>query len=92
MIQSFKHKGLKSFYLDGTKKGVQPKHAERIADILDRLEASAEIGDMSFPGSNLHLLEPKQENRWAVSVSGAWRITFVFERGDAYELDYEQYH
>ena len=70
-------------------KGVQPKHAERIADILDRLEASAEIGDMSFPGSNLHLLEPKRENRWAVSVSGAWRITFVFERGDAYELNYE---
>jgi plasmid maintenance system killer protein len=38
--------------------------------------AAAEIGDINFPGSKLHRLEPKKNNIWAVKVSGAWRITF----------------
>jgi len=46
---------------------------------------------MGFPGSGLHLLEPKKKGRWAVRVSENWRITFRFEGGDAYEADYEDY-
>lgn len=29
---------------------------------------------------------------WAVKVSGNWRITFRFEEGDAYIVDYVDYH
>jgi plasmid maintenance system antidote protein VapI len=39
---------------------------------------------MNFPGSGLHLLLPKQESRWAVKVSGNWRITFVFREDHAF--------
>jgi len=92
MIKSFSHKGMEDFFYDGTKKGIQPKHADRIGDILDRLDAATGIGDMNFPGSGLHLLEPRKKGRWAVKVSGNWRITFRFEEGDAYEVDYKDYH
>jgi proteic killer suppression protein len=92
MIKSFSHKGMDDFFYDGTKKGIQPKHADRIGDILDRLDAATSVGDMNFPGSGLHLLEPRKKGRWAVKVSGNWRITFRFEEGDAYEVDYEDYH
>jgi proteic killer suppression protein len=47
---------------------------------------------MNFPGSGLHLLEPKKEKVWAVKVSGNWRITFRFEDGDAYDVHYTDYH
>lgn len=47
---------------------------------------------MNFPGSSLHLLQPKQEQRWAVKVSGNWRVTFIFLEGDAYEVNYTDYH
>ena len=47
---------------------------------------------MRFPGSGLHLLEPKKKGKWAVKVSGNWRITFKFKEGDAYEVDYVDYH
>jgi proteic killer suppression protein len=47
---------------------------------------------MNFPGSGLHLLLPKQESRWAMKVSGNWRITFVFREGHAFEVNYEDYH
>nr|MBP8795294.1 type II toxin-antitoxin system RelE/ParE family toxin [Brachymonas sp.] len=30
MIKSFKHKGLESFFLTGSKKGIQPHHATRL--------------------------------------------------------------
>jgi len=92
MIKSFKHKGLQNFFENGIKKGVQAKHAERLADILDLLDAADNIQVMNFPGSNLHKLQPKKENLWAVSVSGNWRIVFRFENGDAYIVDYKDYH
>jgi len=92
MIKSFSHKGLGDFFYDGVKKGVQPKHANKIASILDRLDAANDIRDMNYPGSGLHLLQPKKEGRWAVEVSGNWRITFGFKDGDAYGVSYEDYH
>jgi len=57
VIKSFRHKGLQRFFLDGTKKGIQPKHAEKLADILDTLDAASEIRDMRFPGPDLHPLK-----------------------------------
>jgi toxin HigB-1 len=27
-----------------------------------------------------------------VSVSGNWRVTFRFEKGDFYDVNYEDYH
>jgi len=92
VIISFPHSGLERFFLDGTRRGVQPKHAEKLAAILDHLDAANEIRDMSYPGSGLHLLEPKKDGRWAVKVSANWRITFYFKSGDAYDVDYEDYH
>ena len=96
MIKSFSHKGLRAFFNDGTKKGIQPKHAEKLELILDRLDAAADIDDMNYPGAELHKLEPKstdmEKQVWAVSVSGNWRVTFKFYGGDAYVVDYKDYH
>ena len=47
MIKSFTHKGLEKFHYDGPKNGIQPKHAVRIADILDILEAATIIKDIN---------------------------------------------
>jgi len=92
MIRSFSHKGLEDFFYDGTKKGIQPKHSSRLEDILDRLNQANEIRDMDYPGADLHLLEPKKDRRWAVKVSGNWRITFNYEDGDVFYVNYEDYH
>ena len=92
MIKSFIHKGLKNFFYKGTKKGINPNHADKLSDILDMLDAATEIKDMKFPGSNLHLLEPTQQGIYAVSISGAWRVTFKMEDGNVYIIDYLNYH
>ena len=92
MVKSFRHKGLQRFFLDGTKKGIQPKHAEKLADILDTLDAASEIRDMRFPDSDLHLLKGNFRGFWSVRVSGNWRIVFRFENGDVFDVDYIDYH
>lgn len=92
MIRSFIHKGLKKFFEEGIKKGINPNHADKLNDILDRLDAATDIQDMNFPGSDLHPLEPRKEKIFAVSVSGAWRITFKIIDGNAYVVDYQNYH
>ncbi len=92
MIKSFKHKGIETFFFKGSRKGIQAKHADRLSCILDLIDAATEIVDINFPGSNLHPLEPRKDDIWSVKVSGAWRITFKFENGDAYFVDYLNYH
>jgi toxin HigB-1 len=92
MIKSFIHKGLEDFFYDGTIKGIQAKHASKLGAILDRLDAANEIKDMNYPGAGLHLLLPKKKGRWAIKVSGNWRLTFEFKDGDALNINIEDYH
>jgi len=92
MIKSFSHKRLERFFLDGDKKGIHQNHVRKLEAILDLLDAADTISAMNFPGSGLHLLHPKADKRWAVNVSGNWRVTFIFDNGEALEVDYLDYH
>lgn len=92
MIKSFKHKGLRRFYEAGSVAGVQPAHKQRLRLQLTALETATTIEDMDIPGFRLHSLKGDRKGVWAISVSGNWRITFEFHEGNAYVLDYEDYH
>ncbi len=92
MIVSFKHKGLKVFFETGSTKGIQAKHAVKLQDILDRLDAAENIDDMNAPGYMLHLLEPRKNDIYSVRVSGNWRVTFRFRASQVEIVDYLDYH
>jgi len=92
MIKTFVHKGLENFFYDGSKKGIQAGHAQKLADILDRLDAAEAVEDMRYPGSDLHQLKGQMKGHWAVKVSGNWRVVFAFKEGSAYEVNYLDYH
>jgi len=92
VIKTFRHKGLENFFFDGSKKGIHPEHAKKLGLILDRLDASNTVQDMNYPGSGLHLLKGNLSGYWAVTVSGNWRVVFQFHEGDAYVVDYRDYH
>ena len=92
MIRTFAHKGLQRFFEQGSKAGIQPAHARRLRLILGRLDTAIAPRDMALPGLRLHALHGEREGYWAVSVNGPWRITFRFEDGHAWQVDYVQYH
>ncbi len=39
-----------------------------------------------------HQLKGKRKGTWAVTVSGNWRTTFKIQNGDAFDINYEDYH
>lgn len=93
MIKSFSNKKLENLFYDGQSKGINQDHLKKINMILDMLDQAADVEkDMNYPGSKLHKLEPKHDNRWAVSVNANWRVTFIFQEGNAYEVNYCDYH
>ena len=92
MIKSFKHKGLENFFYTGKKKGISPEYTGRLERLLDRLNAANDIKDMNYPGSNLYKLSGDKNDHYAVNVSGNWRVFFEFYDGDAYVVDYDDYH
>jgi proteic killer suppression protein len=92
VIKTFKHKGLKKFYESGNIKGVAADHVKRLRLILARLDASSTADDMSLPGLGLHQLKGALYPSWSVSVSGNWRVVFRFENGNAYDVNYLDYH
>lgn len=92
MIKSFKHKGLERFFKNEDISGIQAKHKERLELLLTAIDKASAIFDLSAPTFNLHRLKGNKKHLWSVKVSGNWRITFEFSEGNAYILDYEDYH
>lgn len=92
MIKSFRHKGLKRFYLTGSTAGIRSDHAARLRMQLAALDTAITVEDMDIPGFRLHPMKGKAKGRWSLWVNGNWRVTFEFRDGNAYILDYEDYH
>lgn len=92
MIKSFKHKGLEKFFFTGSTKGIMADHSSRLSRLLDRLSSASNIKDMNYPGSNLLELKGDKDGLFSMKVSGNWRVFFEFKNGDAYIVDYDDYH
>ncbi len=48
--------------------------------------------DLNYPGAGLHPLKGDLQGFWSVTVTGNYRIIFRFENGNAYLVDYIDYH
>jgi len=92
MIQGFHHKGLKPFFDSVSKNGIQSDHVRRLSQQLAALDEAEIVDDMDQPGWKLHPLKGDIDDHWSVKVSGNWRMTLKFEDGDAYVVDYQDYH
>lgn len=92
MIKTFRHKGIKEFFISGSKAGIQPSHAAKLARQLRQLNDARSAADMNMPGWHWHPLSGDLAEHWSVWVNGNWRLTFAFEGEDAILVDYQDYH
>lgn len=92
MIRSIRHKGLKRLHEDDDPRGVISEHAEKLRDILARLDAASTAADMDLPGFRLHPLKGELKGFWAVTVRANWRVVFRFADREALDVDYLDYH
>lgn len=91
MIKTFANKHLKSLWETGRSR-IDARMHSRILRRLDALDAATVPEDMNLPGFDFHALRGHDPTRYTVHVNGPWCITFEFRDGDAYVLDFEQYH
>ncbi len=87
-----RHTGLKLFFENGSKAGINAAHAAKLARQLSRLNVFTGDSDMNLPGWGLHALQGNLQNHWSISVNGNWRMTFTFEATDAVLVDHQDYH
>lgn len=92
MIKSFRHKGLRRLFETGSALGVQVSHAKRLRMQTAALDTAKTIDDMDIAGFRLHPLKGPLRGRWSICVNGNWRVTFEFQDGNAFVIDYEDYH
>jgi toxin HigB-1 len=92
MIKTFRHKGLKLLFEKNDRRLVPAALADEIRRQLDALEAATVVQDLNLPGFGLHPLKGDRKGDWAVTVSRNYRITFSFNRGNAFNVNFEDYH
>jgi proteic killer suppression protein len=92
MIRTFKSKALAELWEKGRTAKIDSKMHQRIFIRLDRLDVAMRPDEMNLPGFDFHALRGFRPTRYSVHVNGPWCITFEFEEGDAFRVDFEQYH
>lgn len=92
MIITFKNKDLKELFETEDTSKINKSFHERLLVRLDALDGAVTLKDLDLPGFKTHPLKGFKPTRYAISINGAWRITFEFDKGNAYEVDFVQYH
>jgi proteic killer suppression protein len=92
MIRTYRHNGLKELMETGTTAKIDAKFHARCMEALDALNAATDLRSLNRPAFRLHQLKQFKPLRYSIWISGAWRITFEWVTGEAYRVDFEQYH
>lgn len=92
MIESFKSKDLRRYWETDQPRGINPNFANKVWLLLTELNFARDIESLDLPGFGLHALTGDRKGQWAMTVSRNWRITFYFEDGNAFDVDFEDYH
>lgn len=92
MIQTFKNKALKKLFKENISRGIPKELEKKIRIRLEVIDTALLIDDIRLPGYDLHELMGDRTETWSIKVSANWRINFRFENGEAYDLDFEDYH
>lgn len=92
MIKTYRHSGLKDLFETGATPRIDKKFHARCIEVLDVVNRASDLRALNLPGYRLHQLKQFKPVRFSIWISGAWRITFEWDKGDAYRVDFEQYH
>lgn len=91
-IQNFSNRDLEDLYHSGKSARIQPPAAKRkLLSLMDLVENATDLGDFQNV-SHFHGLRGRRRGTYCFHVTANWRLTFRFRDGDAYDLDYEDYH
>ncbi len=92
MIGSFRSKALRRYFERRDASKLSVTNFQRLDTILTTLDEAVRPDEMNVPGWRFHALKGAMKGRYAVDISGNWRITFAWDGEDAIDVDLEDYH
>ena len=93
MIKGFADKETEKLWQRKPSKAV-PTQLQRVAyRKLVQLHASGRLDDLRVPpGNRLESLSGKRKGQHSIRVNDQYRVCFVWDDGDAYEVEVTDYH
>ncbi|MDA1372896.1 MAG: type II toxin-antitoxin system RelE/ParE family toxin [Proteobacteria bacterium] len=93
MIKTFADKHTKELYETGKSRKVPPDVLPRAIRKLEYVNLATCLDDLKVPpGNKLHQLSDDRKGQYAIAVNDQWRICFSFKDGDAYDVEFCDYH
>lgn len=92
MIRTFKSKALADFWSTKRSRKIDARMHERLWRRLEALDKAKAVTDLNVPGFDFHALHRFRPTRYSLHVNGPWCVTFEFDAGDAFNVEFEQYH
>jgi proteic killer suppression protein len=94
VIKTFADKNTKEFWDTGKSRGMPPANLRSVAKKkLAMLHSAWRLEDLRIPPGNR--LEPLHGNRGgqhSIRINDQFRVCFVWQDGDAYEVEITDYH
>jgi proteic killer suppression protein len=94
LIRSFRDAETKRFWLTGTSRRNPPSSLRRVAlRKLQLLDSSTRLEDMrAVPGNRLEVLKGDREGQLSIRINDQYRICFIWNDGEAFEVEITDYH
>lgn len=90
-IRDCKHKGLKELYVTGKTTKIGVRYIKNISFIIGLLDDVVDIKDC-VGIKDFHELKGNRKGAYSIHVTGNYCVTFKWDGGHVYDLDFEDYH
>lgn len=93
MIQSFADKTTAAIFIGLEVRRIPREIQQRAAEKLALLNAAHKIDDLRVPpGNRLEKLSGDRAGQWSIRINNQWRVCFIFENGNVYDVEIVDYH
>ena len=93
MIKSYADKKTEKFATDGKHKTIAGKISKRALMRLIQIDNATCLDDLRSPASNhLERLIGDRKDQYSIRINQQYRVCFVFENGNAYDVEIIDYH
>jgi proteic killer suppression protein len=93
MIKTFADRRTAELFAKGSARGLPPDVIRRAVRRLEYVDLATRLDDLRTPpGNRLHALKGDRLGQHAIAVNDQWRVCFRFVDGDAFDVEFCDYH
>ena len=91
MIRSFRNSETEKIFNEITSRKFQDSERTAIRKLF-QLHAAKSLHDLRSPGAALEALKGSRAGQHSIRINDQWRVCFVWQKGDAYDVEIVDYH